>query len=802
MRTLARLASVAAIAMAMTFAAEAATVAKVSEDALQPLRKAGRSGSVRLDALPLEEGRGATVTLEEFQVWAPGGKILVHRESGIEELDPPKTRYFRGSVNGDHQSFAFFAVDAKGRVEGLVVTRESKYAIAAQARPKLQREAARDEVDHFVTRFEAEDEAPSTTEASWACAVDKMPVKAPQEEKQPDTAVQSAAEVVSNGISGTQSYEITLEIETDFNLYQNSGSNMAALTAYVTNLTGAVSTIYNRDLNTNVLQKYLNIYTTNALDPWTSTNSTAGMYELGRVYHDATKKPAGRRTSAVVMLSGVNYGGGIAWEGVIGRNDFQFTGNNFFDFNGDGVGEWGGPYSWSGGIANFGTVGLGSIPDPNATANGTLYGMPAGIQNYWPLTEYAHELGHNMGGHHTHCVAISDSERVAAGFTDGSPATSASNFVDHCYANEMKAGCFGGASGLGEDNNYKAGSAGAFKGTIMSYCHNVRVSNVPQSRFVFGVANEPSQHELTDYMLRPQGPGAGGGTHNIVKAIDFNTDTFSMSAISAPEVVAPNSTGNVASIVATPSTGATYAWTIVNGTITSSDTTSSITFTAGATGEVILRVSAYKPNKVGLTDSRIVPIGSPIVLEAPTGFVAAPTNATSVAMSWNAVADATAYEIFRASLAGNFVSIGTSSVTSYNDATASSGTAYLYKVRATAGDVTGPDSASDLATAVVFTDATLTVGSTKARLVHFTELFSAVNAVRTLAGLPAISFTTPSPATNVTIRRAHLEDLRSGLDAARSILGMPALSYTDGTITAGATKVKAVHVTQLRNGVF
>jgi hypothetical protein len=504
-----RLRAAIAVLFLLTFSSvlQAATVAKVDEHALAPLRNVPKGGRVRLEKLPLADTRDAVIELEEFQVWAPGGKVLIHRESGVEEVAPPATRFFRGLVNGDLQSFAYFTVDANKRnIEGLVVTREHKYALSSQARrnggkkqPSLT--PADEPVDHFLTQFEIEDEMADGRTPEWACAVNKNLQEPEQSGPAVRTNAVQSAPVGAQGITGSQSYEITIEVETDFNLYQNAGSNATALTNYVTNLTGAVSTIYNRDLHTNVVQKYLNVYTSNAVDPWTSTDAGAGLYELGTKYHDVAVKPAGRRTSAVILLSGVGIGSGIAWEGVIGGADFSAGGGN-----------WGGPYSWCGGIGNLGTIGLGNIPDVNGTVAGTVYGMPSGTQNYWPLTEYAHELGHNMGGHHTHCAAISDAERAASGFTDGSPATSASNQIDHCYASEGDPGCYAGT-------DYKAGSAGANKGTIMSYCHNVRVSSVPQSRFLFGAASEPSNHELTDYMLRSGGPiqsadGTDGGSRN------------------------------------------------------------------------------------------------------------------------------------------------------------------------------------------------------------------------------------------------------------------------------------------------
>jgi uncharacterized repeat protein (TIGR03803 family) len=59
--------------------------------------------------------------------------------------------------------------------------------------------------------------------------------------------------------------------------------------------------------------------------------------------------------------------------------------------------------------------------------------------------------------------------------------------------------------------------------------------------------------------------------------------------ITAPARVVANSTGNTASVPVTA--GATYAWTIVNGTITAGAGTDTITFTAGASGTVDLSIT-------------------------------------------------------------------------------------------------------------------------------------------------------------------------------------------------------------------
>jgi hypothetical protein len=782
---------IALFACLFVSAVQAATVTKIEERALAPLRDVPKSGHVRLHEIPLGESGRDVIDVDEFSVWAPDGRILIHTEQGIQEVVPPRTRFFRGLVNGDPQSMAFFAVKENGRVEGLVMTGDLKYAITANARRPEKGTAQRGDepVDHFITQFDVADATPDSEISAWTCELGQLKARAP---KEPAAAVQSEgaanAVPIAQGISGTQSYEITVEIETDFNLYQNAGSNSVTLTDYITNLTGAVSTIYNRDLHTNVVQKYINVYTTNLLDPWTSTSASNGLLELGTKYHNASIKPAGRRTSIVALLSGVNIGSGIAWEGVIGGSDFTVGS------------DWGGPYSWSGGIASFGGVGLGAIPDPNATVGGTPYGMPSGTQNYWPLEEYAHEVGHNMGGHHAHCVAVTDGERIASGFTDGSPATSASNFVDHCFGHGFQFDngntCWGGSAGT---TNYVAGSQSVFKGTIMGYCHNVFISSVPQSRFIFAVPAEPSMHELNDYMLRAAGPlEPDGGPRNIVNGVG----AFTISSITAPATLTPNSTGNLASVSAIPSTGATYAWTITNGTITSATNASSITFTAGASGTVVLRASGYNPERVGVTDSRSVAIVSVPTPATPTGVTAIGTSASNVNVTWNAAENAASYEIYRATvLNGAFTIVGTAPGTTFNDGTVAANTSYLYEVRGVNGAVNGAFSAADAATAITFTDPVLTAQTTTVKVLHFSQLLVGVNALRELAGLGDIVFSAPAPAANGLVTRQHLLDLRTGLDGARATLAESALAYTDPTITVGSTLIKSAHLTQLRDGL-
>ncbi len=185
---------------------------------------------------------------------------------------------------------------------------------------------------------------------------------------------------------------------------------------------------------------------------------------------------------------------------------------------------------------------------------------------------------------------------------------------------------------------------------------------------------------------------------------------------------------------------------------------------------------------------------------APANVVSTATTTTNVNVTWTAAPGATSYAVYRRSGGGTYSLVGSPSASPFNDSTASANTAYLYKVRGVAGGVESADSNFDLATTVIFTDPVLSTGG-NLKVAHFTELLTAVNAVRTLAGYAAVAFTAPAPSVGTNILGAHIIDLRNGLNPARSALGLAAPSYTDPTITVGSTGIKPPHITEVRSGV-
>jgi hypothetical protein len=166
-----------------------------------------------------------------------------------------------------------------------------------------------------------------------------------------------------------------------------------------------------------------------------------------------------------------------------------------------------------------------------------------------------------------------------------------------------------------------------------------------------------------------------------------------------------------------------------------------------------------------------------------------------VQLSWYATLNTDHYEIERNNGAG-WIAAGTSVSAAFTDLAAPPSSALLYRVRAKAANgAVSEYSASDLALTYAFTDGTIQPGVTAVKRVHVTELRSAANAVRALAGLGAMSWAEPAPA---IVRVAHISELRTAIDQARAALHLPTLTHIDPTLTAGTSPIRAVHFEELR----
>jgi hypothetical protein len=761
------------VAFLLTSSAEATGISEIRDDIRTALRRSAETGEkVVVRGINLGGESLSDIEFEQMHVWAADGVVAIHGADGnVERQPPPSIQTFKGRIlnSDDDASWVYASLRPNGAVEGMALAGNRRFAIGTAIPLGNIRHRNTDELDMsrspvLIREHDVIDDLKNGRLKGFTCDVDKLPfsgkLSLPISEEQKAKLRQRAD---AGNVTGA-TYILRLTLETDTELRAAFASD-AAVTAYLTDLIAKANIIYQRDLNTTLVIGHSNIYG-GGTDPWT-TSAASGTFalllELGTYYATTGAGNANyglTQRSAVAWISGRVTNGGIAWNEVLCNTDFYCGDTGANCGSGSAAFKYGGAYSFNGSISPIATT----VHDPNSTENGVQYGMPTAFtsdNDFWMLAELAHELGHNVASPHTHCVGLSAGEKITYGVTR--------DFVDECYTGE--GGCFSGTQ-----------AAPAELGTIMSYCHNLWDDGVfyRKSRFLFWKTGETS--EKMQPILKG---GLEGATAN--------------PTITNGSTPIPCAAGQSASVASCG--GCTYAWQITGGAITSATNTSSITYTPSE-ASTTLTVTITTSRGCGITLAKTLTTACGAAPNAPTGVVATATGTTQVTITWNAAIGAASYRVYRRAPGGSFTLVGSPATTNYVDNTAVANTAYLYKVRSFSG-VESTDSNIDLATTVIFTDPTLTAGTTSVKAVHFTELRTAVDAVRTLAGLGAGSYTDAVLNSSVTVKRLHVIDLRTAIDAARADgdVAQSAMVYTDPTITAGSTTVKKAHIDDLRNAV-
>ena len=737
-----RVSRLLAIALPFAFAlsAHAGLQSRIEGKAFGVLeRPIAAKAKVRLERVPLADGELATLELERFDILAHDARVVVYDGEGKgKQVTPVPMKHFRGKIAGDDNSLVYIST-REDNIEGFVFTADRKFMLASR---KPMRGAEGRALDRDVLVDEVPPQFEYATGEGYKCDFeDEMVV--PSKSMVPQSL--SFEPRVEAALTGTQQTVLNLAISGDSALYTNFGSSAVNVETFLLNLFGATATIYKRDLDTDLRITYLGVHTTT--DPWAINPGATGPWNGETVAYQTlhalleygdywhATPPVAANMRSAAMLMS----GQSMTAGVAWTDNVCTTEFRSATYSTDQYPHYGGPYAYCGGLGSN-----PSVPNPDGLPN---YGVPG--SNYWPLLQTAHELGHTVRSPHTHCITV-DTNVYGRGY------------VDLC-ANQV--GCYNGSN-----------SIPAEKGTIMSYCHQYGGTN---ARFTFGQAGEASSQVIN--LMRTR----------------LDSKTPVLSTITAPSSIASGATG----VVSVTNTGLTYSWSITNGTFVGGGTTAtgaSVSFT-GTTNPVTLTVIATNTVACSITDSIVVPVSAAQQIAAPTGVTATATSSTGIIVSWNPVATATSYQIWRSSSGtNNFVLIGTSATTSYPD-TVIANTAHLYRVRATNASSTSVDSSYDLATAVDFTDLVLTT-AVAMKAAHITQLRTATNAVRVLAGLGAGSYTDASLTAGMPVKRQHVLDLRANLDGARALLSLQALTYTDNAITAGVTRPKLAHISEIRAG--
>ncbi|MFG0299148.1 MAG: M12 family metallo-peptidase [Phycisphaerales bacterium JB047] len=303
---------------------------------------------VRIENFDTPKGQ-LDLELDRVEVLTPDARLELGTANGIVDLPRPEVVVLRGIVAGDADSIAYIAFSPYGtngfiRQNGeLISISTGPYAQGVDLDAALKTAYMADLVDP--------DEGPISACGYTAGDVQLEPMGLPEQ----------AAQTTPRG--GATCRIAGIAIETDYEYSERLfNGNTSASAAYIISLMGAISEIYERDVDTRLAVPFLRVWESDT-DPYDATTGdpldqvlnhwNANMTDVDRtVTHFFT----GRENTSY---------GGVAYVGVLCNNEYGY-----------GV------------SAHL----VGSFPYPLVDHNG----------GNWDVVVAAHELGHNFGTGHTH----------------------------------------------------------------------------------------------------------------------------------------------------------------------------------------------------------------------------------------------------------------------------------------------------------------------------------------------------------------------------------------------------------------
>jgi YD repeat-containing protein len=203
-------------------------------------------------------------------------------------------------------------------------------------------------------------------------------------------------------------------------------------------------------------------------------------------------------------------------------------------------------------------------------------------------------------------------------------------------------------------------------------------------------------------------------------------------------------------------------------------------------------------NSCGQDES--APITVSVKLATPNSLVASRGATGTSFISWSSVSGAQQYEVQRRANAGSYATVMVVAGTTCDDLVSDG--AYQYRVRSTRSDSVLPSDYSNVDYVTITSFNETAVGSTIG-FSDFDQLLTAINALRTLAGLGTTTWQSivqagvPVPEVGGVVYAEHLNALRREMDAALGLLGGPAGGFTDPDVTL--LPIRAIHIQQLRD---
>jgi len=359
--------------------ATGATVLSIEPHAYEALKGFDRAV---FPAFTLDSRRAlsADLDIEKFTVFSENARFVEMTDKGEVALPLPDIQLWRGTVRGDVDSKVYIALTATS-AQGFISTRGETFIISSGENGDLP-----------TLIFGSNSEAASRINvADHPCSgalfnpEDNEPVR-----PNTDEFAQERGNFVCK--------RFNIAVDTD-NEFRNRFASTAAAQNYLAVLMGAVSEIYQRDVNILLKVPFARIWTTP--DPWTAT-STGAQLDQFVSYWSQNEGSVQRDLAHFLSMRGL--GGGIAY--------LRATCTGF----GYGV------------SANL----AGSFPYPLVDHHG----------NNWDVNVVAHELGHNFGTGHTHESSWYNPIIDGCGIGDCSQAFALGSIMSYCHT------CSGGMTNI------------------------------------------------------------------------------------------------------------------------------------------------------------------------------------------------------------------------------------------------------------------------------------------------------------------------------------------------------------------
>jgi len=368
---------------------------------------AGEAIDVRL---PITPERRVDMRLERFEVYSPDAEVWLHGKKGsVTRIEPSALQFFMGMPKAGGEERLLLIVDpARGNaLSGFSFSRAGSFAVAGK-------------IDALEAITLSEIEAPEGIETAGSCSTQsraELISAAPINFQRPRAP---AAPLVATRLA-----RLAVDTDNEF-MQQKFADNSAAANNWIAQLVATMNAqTFEPELDLSLTLTLVNLRPSSAPDPYTqnsgSSASQAELVEFGSIWQN--NFAATPRVMAM-LLSGKspspNSASGIAWLDSYCRTQSS-----------------GGSYSF----------------------NKIFKFTPAANTLPFDARLVGHEIGHNLGSNHTHCL-------------DTSPAAGLQP-VDQCFNTEPS--CYTGPTVCPV-----AGSR-----TIMSYC-NIGACSPNQNDFVFG----------------------------------------------------------------------------------------------------------------------------------------------------------------------------------------------------------------------------------------------------------------------------------------------------------------------------